>query len=110
MEIGHYEKAAESYEQIFQLVPDNLDALQIATMLYKKCSQFEHFVNILLGCLKDHPHETELSMVDMLASLYMENNMHVEALRHIENAKRCGRELPLFLTKSVNLAMLIMVI
>ncbi|GMH25733.1 hypothetical protein Nepgr_027576 [Nepenthes gracilis] len=37
-------------------------------------------------------------MVDMLASLYMETNMHIEALRHIENAKRCGRELPLFLT------------
>ncbi|GMH02261.1 hypothetical protein Nepgr_004100 [Nepenthes gracilis] len=67
-------------------------------MLYKKCGQFEHSVNVVLGYLKDHPPETELSMVAMLASLYMENNMHVEALQHIENAKRCGRELPLFLT------------
>jgi len=33
MEIGEYQKAADSYYQIVQVCPDNVEALQTATMV-----------------------------------------------------------------------------
>ncbi|KAJ8449150.1 hypothetical protein Cgig2_004205 [Carnegiea gigantea] len=101
MEIGEYQKAADSYYQIVQVCPDNVEALQTATMLYKKCGQFERAIGILEDYLKDHPPKDDPSVVEMLVSIYMERNEHSKALEHIEYAKRvcsCGEEFPLNLT------------
>lgn len=101
MEIGEYQKAADSYYQIVQVCPDNVEALQTATMLYKKCGQFERAIGILEDYLKDHPPKDDPSAVEMLVSIYMERNEHSKALEHIEYAKRvcgCGEEFPLNLT------------
>ncbi|KAJ8430260.1 hypothetical protein Cgig2_022718 [Carnegiea gigantea] len=101
MEIGEYQKAADSYYQIIQVCPDNVEALQTATTLYKKCGQFERAIGILEDYLKDHPPKDDLSVVEMLASLHMERSEHSKALEHIEYAKKvysCGEEFPLNLT------------
>ncbi|GAB4839589.1 hypothetical protein Ancab_029112 [Ancistrocladus abbreviatus] len=99
VDIGDHQKAAEAYEQIFRLCPDNVEALKKAIMLYEKCSQFERSVSIFEDYLKHHPSEADLGIVDVFVSLCIEKKEHVKALQHIEDAKNLsGRELPLYLT------------
>ncbi|KAL9271717.1 General transcription factor 3C polypeptide 3-like protein, partial [Drosera capensis] len=101
LEVEDYGKAAESYDQIFRLCPDDFDALNNAIMLYKRCSKLECGVNILKWYVKEHGYEADLSMVDMLVSLCIENHNYSEALQHIENAKKVhcpGSEWLMYLT------------
>ncbi|KAI8569545.1 hypothetical protein RHMOL_Rhmol02G0286800 [Rhododendron molle] len=100
VELGEYQKAAESYEQISQLCPENVEALKTATMFYQKCGQKERSVSILEDYLKSHPSDADLGVVDLLASTCMNNSAHTKALQHIEDAHRvycAGKELPLYL-------------
>lgn len=101
VELGEYQKAAESYEQISQLFPENVEAPKTGAKLYKKCGQVERSVSILEDYIKDHPTKADLSIVDMLAAVCMENNVHDKALQHIEHAQLLycsGKDLPLHLT------------
>lgn len=101
VELGEYQKAAESYEQISQLFPENVEAPKTGAKLYKKCGQVERSVSILEDYIKDHPTKADLSIVDMLAAVCMENNVHDRALQHIEHAQLLycsGKDLPLHLT------------
>lgn len=101
VELGEYQKAAESYEQISQLFPENVEAPKTGAKLYKKCGQVERSVSILEDYIKDHPTKADLSIVDMLAAVCMENNAHDKALQHIEHAQLLycsGKDLPLHLT------------
>ncbi|XP_057508578.1 uncharacterized protein LOC130791465 isoform X2 [Actinidia eriantha] len=100
VELGDYQKAAESYEQISRLCPDDVEAIKTATMLYQKCGQKERAASVLEEYLRNHPREADLCIVDLLASLCMENNAHAKALQHIEHAQHVscgGKELPLYL-------------
>lgn len=48
--------------------------------------------------LNGHPTEADLSVIDLLAVILMDNNEHIKALQHIEDAhlKYCsGKELPI---------------
>ncbi|XP_058224439.1 uncharacterized protein LOC131333749 isoform X4 [Rhododendron vialii] len=111
VELGEYQKAAESYEQISRLCPENLEALKTATMvvtsvllaysLYQKCGQKERSITILEDYLKSHPSDADLVVVDLVASTCMNNGEHTKALQHIEHAHRVycsGKELPLYLS------------
>ncbi|KAG5563220.1 hypothetical protein RHGRI_005844 [Rhododendron griersonianum] len=101
VELGEYQKAAESYEQISRLCPENVEALKTATMFYQKCGQQERSVSILEDYLKSHPSDADLGVVDLLASTCMNNSAHTKALQHIEHAHRvycAGKELPLYLS------------
>lgn len=100
VELGDNRKAAESYEQILRLCPENFEVLRTALQLYKKCGQHDRAINVLEDFLRNHPNEVDLSVVDLLASLYMEGNAHLKALEHIEHAERvycAGKDLPLYL-------------
>ncbi|KAK9283298.1 hypothetical protein L1049_011535 [Liquidambar formosana] len=101
VELGDYQKAAESYVQISQLCPENVEALKTGAKLFLKCGQVERSTSILEEYLRQHPTEADLSVVDLLAAMCMENNMHDNALRHIEHAHLVycsGKDLPLYLT------------
>ncbi|XP_058200798.1 uncharacterized protein LOC131315640 isoform X2 [Rhododendron vialii] len=101
VELGEYQKAAESYEQISRLCPENVEALKTATMCYQKCGQKERSVSILEDYLKSHPSDADLGVVDLLASTCMNNGAHTKALQHIERAHHvycAGKELPLYLS------------
>ncbi|KAL9243185.1 hypothetical protein vseg_017105 [Gypsophila vaccaria] len=100
LEAGNSLKAAESYEQIARMCRDNVEALKKATTLYNQCGKFESSIRILEWYLKDHPADADLAMVDLLASLYMEQNDYTKALNHIEHAERISGtgEFPLYLT------------
>ncbi|XAR55675.1 hypothetical protein NMG60_11035825 [Bertholletia excelsa] len=98
VELGDYQKAAESYEQISQLSPENVEALKTATMLYQKCGLKERSVSILEEYLRNHPSNVDLRVVDLLATMCIQNSEHTKALQHIEQVKQvhCGGEdLPL---------------
>lgn len=68
--------------------------------LYKRSGQIERSITILEDYLNKHPSEADLTVVDMLALFFIENNSFTKALEHIEHAKKaCGlvKEFPLCL-------------
>ncbi|KAL5564861.1 hypothetical protein UlMin_028025 [Ulmus minor] len=106
LDLRDYQKAAESYYQIHQLCPENVDALKTGAKLFKRCGQLERSIDILENYLDDHPNEADLSVVDLLASILMEANKHSKALQHIEHAMSVycsGNELPLNLTSKAGI-------
>nr|POF19849.1 general transcription factor 3c polypeptide 3 [Quercus suber] len=101
VELGDYQKAAESFDQIYQLSPQNIEALKTGAKLYQKGGQLEHSIRILEDYVKGHPSEVDTSVIDLLASIFMESNSYDKALQLIEHAKLVyysGKELPLNLT------------
>ncbi|KZV26794.1 general transcription factor 3C polypeptide 3 [Dorcoceras hygrometricum] len=102
VELGEHQKAADSYEQISRLYPDNIEVLRIATQLYQKCGQNERAVRILEDHLRNHNHidGPVLSLVDLLASILMDSYEYAKVLDHIEHTQKvnsAGKEIPLSL-------------
>ncbi|XP_059299491.1 uncharacterized protein LOC132052132 isoform X1 [Lycium ferocissimum] len=100
IELGDYQKAAESYEQIARLCPNEVEVLKTAAQLYRKCGEHECSVSVLEDYLKNHPTEADLSVIHLLAVLHMEDNAHLKALDLIECAKQryfTGKQMPLSL-------------
>ncbi|KAF7824751.1 general transcription factor 3C polypeptide 3 [Senna tora] len=98
IELGDYQKAAETYVHIHQLFPENVDALKTAAKFYQKCGQVECSIHILEDYLKDQRAVANNSVVDLLAAIYMGTKAHDRALQHIERAQavhHSGEELPL---------------
>ncbi|KAI3726599.1 hypothetical protein L1987_66397 [Smallanthus sonchifolius] len=97
VELGEHKKAAESYDQIWQLRPKNIEALKTAATLYRKCGQHERSINILEDYLKKNLEDADLSVVLLLASFLMSENVHEKALDHIQYAHQtysAVKELP----------------
>ncbi|GAV70840.1 TPR_1 domain-containing protein/TPR_9 domain-containing protein [Cephalotus follicularis] len=98
VELGDFRRAAESYEEILQLCPENVEALKNGAKLYLQCGQNESSVSILENYLKAHPSEADFGVIDLLATTFMEINQHNKALEHIDHAHLvyyAGKELPL---------------
>lgn len=73
----------------------------LSIQLYQKCGQLEHSIRLLEDYIKTHPSEADLSVIDLLAAIFMESNAHDKALQVIEHANLAyysGKELPLNLT------------
>lgn len=101
IELGDYQKAAESYDQISRLYPENTEAITKAAMLHRRCGQSENAIAILEKYLEDHPNGVDFSLVDLLAATCMQDNAYNRALQYIEHAKQVycsGKDLPLYLT------------
>lgn len=97
VELGDYQKAAESYEQIYRLSPDKIEALKMGAKLYQKCGQREQSVRLLEDYVKTQTNEADLGVIDLLVAIFMESNAHDRALQLIEHANlSCGsgKELP----------------
>ncbi|KAJ4964536.1 hypothetical protein NE237_016385 [Protea cynaroides] len=100
IELGDYQKAAESYEQILKRRPENVEALKMAAKMYQKCGQDERAVCILEDYIKDHQSQTDLDVVNLLVTIHMKDNAHVKALQQIEHARsvyHSGEKFPLHL-------------
>ncbi|KAL1533395.1 general transcription factor 3C polypeptide 3-like isoform X2 [Salvia divinorum] len=98
VELEKYQKAAESYEQIARLCPDNIEVLQKAAQLYQKCKQHERAVSMLEESLKRHKDAANICVVDLLVSVLMENDKYARALEHIEHTQKVyktGKQMPL---------------
>ncbi|KAL6210384.1 hypothetical protein ACLB2K_015617 [Fragaria x ananassa] len=98
VQLKDFEKAAALYEEIVQTCPGNVKALKSGAEMYANCGQPEHSIHMLEDYLRAHPTDADLSVIDLLASLLMENNAHNEALQHIEHAQLTlysGKEPPL---------------
>ncbi|KAG9131854.1 hypothetical protein Leryth_016565 [Lithospermum erythrorhizon] len=101
IELGDFQKAAESYEHISRLSPDVIEPLRTATELYRKCGQHERAVTMLEAYLKEHPNEPDLSVVNLLVVVNMERKEHLKALELIERTQQVysiGKEMPLYLS------------
>ncbi|KAH6782823.1 hypothetical protein C2S52_000278 [Perilla frutescens var. hirtella] len=97
-ERGEYQKAADCYQQISRLRPDNIEVLQKAIELYQKCKQRERAVSMLEENLRHHKGVARFDVVDLLASVLMENSEYARALEHIEHTQQeycTGKETPL---------------
>ncbi|XP_010252329.1 PREDICTED: general transcription factor 3C polypeptide 3 isoform X2 [Nelumbo nucifera] len=100
IQLGDYQKAAESYEQILGVCPENVEARNMAAKMYQKCGQVERAVSILEDYIKDHPTDTDWAVVNVLASIHMETNSYAKALQQIENIQSTyssEKEFPLHL-------------
>ncbi|XP_020103106.1 general transcription factor 3C polypeptide 3-like isoform X3 [Ananas comosus] len=86
-EMGEYKKAAESYEQILEIYPANIEARKMASKMYRKCGLPDRAISLLEDHVNLPNSKVDLNVVDLLVSLYMDKNAHNEALRHIENAR-----------------------
>ncbi|KAI9115356.1 hypothetical protein K1719_013675 [Acacia pycnantha] len=98
VELKDYQRAAETYLQVYQLFPEKVGALTIAAKLYQTCGQVESSIHILEDYLKGQLAEANDSVVDLLASIYMETKAYDRALQHIEHAQAVrysGKEFPL---------------
>ncbi|KAL9993105.1 putative tetratricopeptide-like helical domain superfamily [Helianthus debilis subsp. tardiflorus] len=91
VDLGLHQKAAESYHQIWQLHPKNLEALKKAARLYQKCGQLERSINILEGYMKKNSNDSDVDVVRLLASFLMSESAHEKALQYIQDA---FKELP----------------
>ncbi|XP_074333804.1 uncharacterized protein LOC141671450 isoform X1 [Apium graveolens] len=110
VDLGDYQKAAESYEQISrfppelveaELRPELVEALKKATKFYEKCGQRERAASILEEYVRRNQTEAEISVVHLLVSIHIEGKAYLKALSHIEHAQqvyRAGKEFPLSLT------------
>ncbi|XP_030473262.2 uncharacterized protein LOC115690903 isoform X2 [Syzygium oleosum] len=79
--LGDYQKAAELFEQIQKICPEDVEALQTGAKLYLRCGQLEHAISILVEYVNSYPSEADLSVVDLLATIYMENDAYVKAIQ-----------------------------
>lgn len=86
VELGEYQKAAESYAQIVAIYPVNIEARKMAAKMYRKCGQVQRAISILEDHVNAHDSEADLGAVDLLISLYTEYNLHNQALKLIEHA------------------------
>lgn len=84
VELGDYKKAAESYHQIVELCPENVDARMMTAQMYKECNQVDQATSVLENYIKDHMMEADFSVINLLVSIHIENNAHVKALQQIE--------------------------
>ncbi|KAH7658015.1 RNA polymerase III transcription factor TFIIIC protein, partial [Dioscorea alata] len=100
-ELGEYQKAAESYDQIVALYPGNIVARKMAAKMYREYSQLEKAISILVDYVKTYSSEADIGTLTLLIDFLMENNSHVLALHQIEYAAKSvcqfDEELPLHL-------------
>ncbi|XP_028557053.1 general transcription factor 3C polypeptide 3 [Dendrobium catenatum] len=99
-ELGEYQKAADSCNQIVSLYPANVEARKMASKMYQKCGQLEKAIGVLEDYVNDYPFEDDISIFDQLISLNMENSSYDKAVQLIEKAKSAfgpDKELPLCL-------------
>ncbi|KAH7667044.1 RNA polymerase III transcription factor TFIIIC protein [Dioscorea alata] len=108
-ELGEYQKAAESYDQIVALYPGNIVARKMAAKMYRECSQLEKAISILEDYVKTYSSEADIGTLTLLIDFLMENNSHVLALHQIEYAAKSvcqfDEELPLHLKAKANFLM-----
>ncbi|KAH7678963.1 TPR-like protein [Dioscorea alata] len=100
-ELGEYQKAVESYDQIVALYPGNIVARKMAAKMYRECSQLEKAISILEDYVKTYYSEADIGTLTLLIDFLIENNSHVLALHQIEYAAKSvcqsDDELPLHL-------------
>ncbi|OWM77222.1 general transcription factor 3C polypeptide 3 isoform X2 [Punica granatum] len=93
LEVGDYQRAAETYEQIQKISPRNVEALMTAAKLYLRCGKLERAIGILADYIENQSPEADVNVIDLLATVYMENNAEDKALKLIEQQNNPGKEL-----------------
>ncbi|KAJ0961110.1 hypothetical protein J5N97_000925 [Dioscorea zingiberensis] len=100
-ELGEYQKAAESYDQIVALYPGNIVARKMAAKMYRECGQLERSISIMEDFVKTRSSESDIGILSLLIDLLMENKSHSQALHQVEYAAKSvycsGKELPFLL-------------
>ncbi|KAK4837797.1 hypothetical protein QYF36_008507 [Acer negundo] len=91
VELGDYQRAAESNGEIVQLCPENVEALKtgakVPLVFWRTILKVIHLNS-----------KADSGIVDLLASVFMETNAYDKALQHIEHSHLVyysGEELPL---------------
>ncbi|KAG0522902.1 hypothetical protein BDA96_07G077900 [Sorghum bicolor] len=82
-----YQKAAEIYEQIVRIYPANIAVRKVAAQMYRECGQIDKAINLLEDYANTQTSNIDWSVLDLLISLYLRNNVLSEALRQIKRAQ-----------------------
>ncbi|AQK50204.1 tetratricopeptide repeat (TPR)-containing protein [Zea mays] len=82
-----YQKAAEIYEQIVRIYPANSAVRKVAAQMYRECGQIDNAINLLKDYADTQTFNIDWSVLDLLISLYLRNNVFSEALKQIKRAQ-----------------------
>ncbi|KAJ1267737.1 hypothetical protein BS78_07G080700 [Paspalum vaginatum] len=85
--LRNYQKAAEIYEQIVRIYPSNIAVRKVSAQMYRECGQIDKAINLLEDYLNTQTTNINWSVLDLLISLYLRNNVLSEALKQIEKAR-----------------------
>ncbi|CAH8252655.1 unnamed protein product [Arabidopsis lyrata] len=93
---GKYREAAETYEQIFRRCPERIETLKWGIEYFLKSGEGERAASILEDHIKSHSSEVGHDILDLLASVFMQINVHDRALKYIHDVRQIynvGKEL-----------------
>ncbi|MCO5600950.1 hypothetical protein L7F22_055067 [Adiantum nelumboides] len=106
-ELKEFAKAAETYEAILSIHPTDVEACKMAAKMRQQSGRTDEATNILKKLLHEHPTEADLTVVNLLADLYMENRAFSSVITCIEEARTiycAGQGLPLDLAIKTGIA------
>lgn len=98
VELKDYQKAAEAFDQIVASRPFDVEARKMAAKMHHKIGQGQLATEGLEKFIAEHPSEADLTVVNLLAALHMENKAYSKAIEQIEHARMIycsGQGLPL---------------
>ncbi|KAK4793502.1 hypothetical protein SAY86_023937 [Trapa natans] len=88
LEVGDYQRAAESYEQIQKISPANVEALMTGAKLYLQSGKTERAIAVLADYIKNQSPRADVRVINLLAAVYMQNNTWDKALQLIEQENK----------------------
>ncbi|KAH7427586.1 hypothetical protein KP509_10G050600 [Ceratopteris richardii] len=106
-EIKEFTKAAETYEAILTTHPVDVEACKMAAKMHQQSGRIDEATKVLKKMLHEHPTEADLTVVNLLAELYMDNKAFSSVISCIEEARNiycAGQGLPLDLAVKSGIA------
>ncbi|GLJ14841.1 hypothetical protein SUGI_0241430 [Cryptomeria japonica] len=87
VDLNDYHRAAEAFDQIAAYRPSDVEAWKMAAKMHHRSGQSQRAREVLEKLIDEHPSEADLTVVNLLAALHMENKTFSRAIQHIEHAR-----------------------
>lgn len=98
VELKDFAKAAETYEGILLAHPSDVEVCKMVAKMHHQGGRIEDAKQVLKKLIDEHPTEANLTVVNLLADLHMDNKDFSAAITCIEHARKVycsGQGLPL---------------
>eukprot|EP00850_Spirogloea_muscicola_P009520 SM000053S17477 [mRNA] locus=s53:596285:603110:+ [translate_table: standard] len=86
-ELLDFERAARSFEQIQSLRPGDCEVVKMLARMYHRMGNSQKAIKVLDDFAKEHPQEVDLTAVNIMAELHMDNGDFENAIRLVERAR-----------------------
>ncbi|KAH8961754.1 hypothetical protein BDL97_05G064600 [Sphagnum fallax] len=86
-EMNDFQRATECFEQILALRPSDVEVCKMVAKMRQKNGQFEQATQVLEKLIDEYPAEADLTAVNLLAELHMENGAFAAAISQVDRAR-----------------------